>query len=141
MKQFLQMLIVITQEKNTILVIFFDCFCYNSYAVLNYLFPLTSITYMWCVTRFGTICAIQKTWKTPMEECYKVAGLLKVTVVHGCFSRFLNCTHGIKSRKTSHVYLSLTELTLCCPTSFMQQCVNSGFTYDVPQQILFLSNV
>ena len=26
---------------------------------------------MWCVVRFGTICAISKTWKTPMEE-YKM---------------------------------------------------------------------
>ena len=24
---------------------------------------------MWCVARFGTICTILKTWKTPMEEC------------------------------------------------------------------------
>ena len=28
------------------------------------------ILYMWCVSRYGTICAIWKTWKTPMEECY-----------------------------------------------------------------------
>ena len=28
-----------------------------------------------------------------MEEC------LKVTLLHGCFSRFLNCAHGTKSRK------------------------------------------
>ena len=27
--------------------------------------------------------------------------LLKVTLLHGCFSRFLNCTNGTKSRKTS----------------------------------------
>ena len=26
----------------------------------------------------------------------------KVTLLHGCFSRFLNCTNGTKSRKTSH---------------------------------------
>ena len=25
---------------------------------------------MWCFVRFGTICTILKTWKTPMEECY-----------------------------------------------------------------------
>ena len=24
---------------------------------------------MWCVARFGAICTISKTWKTPMEEC------------------------------------------------------------------------
>ena len=26
--------------------------------------------YLWCVARFGTICTILKTWKTPMEECW-----------------------------------------------------------------------
>ena len=30
------------------------------------------------------------------------ATLLKVTLIHGCFSRFLNCTNGTKLRKTSH---------------------------------------
>ena len=32
----------------------------------------------------------------------KVAGLLKVTLFHGCFLRFLNCTNGTKSRKAPH---------------------------------------
>ena len=27
--------------------------------------------------------------------------LVKVTLLHGCFSGFLNCTNGTKSRKTS----------------------------------------
>ena len=34
-----------------------------------------------------------------MEECFKPATLLKVTLLHGRFSRFLNCTNGTKSRK------------------------------------------
>ena len=37
-----------------------------------------------------------------MEECYP-ATLLKVTLLHRCFSCFLNCTNGTKSRKTSHI--------------------------------------
>ena len=28
----------------------------------------------------------------------------KVTLLHGYFSRFLNCTNGTKSRNVSHVY-------------------------------------
>ena len=28
--------------------------------------------------------------------------LLKVIILDGCFSRFLNCTNGIKSRNESH---------------------------------------
>ena len=33
----------------------------------------------------------------------KPATLLKVTLLHGCFSRFLNCTNGTKLCKTSHI--------------------------------------
>ena len=29
--------------------------------------------------------------------------LKKKTLLHGCFSRFLNCTNGTKSRKASHI--------------------------------------
>ena len=35
-----------------------------------------------------------------MEECY----LLKVTFLHGSFSRFLNCTNGTKSRKAPNIF-------------------------------------
>ena len=34
----------------------------------------------------------------------KPATLLKVTLRHGCFSRFLNCTNGTKSRKKHHKF-------------------------------------
>ena len=33
----------------------------------------------------------------------KPATLLKLTLFHWCFSRFLNCTNGTKSRNTSHI--------------------------------------
>ena len=33
----------------------------------------------------------------------KPATLLNVTLLHGCFSRFLNCMRGTKSRKAPHV--------------------------------------
>ena len=33
----------------------------------------------------------------------KVETLLKVTLLHGCFSRFSNCANGTKSRKASHI--------------------------------------
>ena len=31
--------------------------------------------------------------------------LLFVTILHGCFSRFLNCTNGTKSPNASHIFL------------------------------------
>ena len=41
----------------------------------------------------------------------KPATLLKLTLVHGCFPRFLNCTNGTISRNTPHV-ISLFDLGL-----------------------------
>ena len=32
--------------------------------------------------------------------------LLKVTLLHDCFSHFISCTNGTKSRKTSHMTTS-----------------------------------
>ena len=46
--------------------------------------------HMWRFVGFGSICAILKTWKTPMEECYFcwVLLLVKATLLHGCFHVF-----------------------------------------------------
>ena len=41
------------------------------------------------VARFGTICIILKTGKAPMDRLQPVT-LLKVTLLHGCFSHFQN---------------------------------------------------
>ena len=62
--------------------------------------------------KFHALCAIWyylynlKTWKTPMQECYfkqscrlQPATLLKVTLLHWCFSCFLNCMNGTKPYK------------------------------------------
>ena len=49
-----------------------------------------SMRYMRYVAQFGTI------WLKP-------ATLLQETFPHGCFSGFLNCTNGTKSRKASHM--------------------------------------
>ena len=40
----------------------------ESYGILD--FKIFTCTNMRCFARFGTICTIYKTWKTPMEECY-----------------------------------------------------------------------
>ena len=43
----------------------------------------------------------------------KVAGLLKLTLLHGCFSSFLSCTNGTKSPNASHkLFWGFTGLTL-----------------------------
>ena len=38
-----------------------------------------------------------------MKSVAKPATLLEVTLLHGCFSSFLNCTNGNKSHKASHI--------------------------------------
>ena len=60
--------------------------------------------YMWCFARFGTICTIKKRENTQggvllLEKLQA----LKVTVVLGCFSCFLNYANDTKSRKASHI--------------------------------------
>ena len=67
---------------------------------------------MWCFARFGTNCTIQKTWKIPR---LKPATLLKVSLLYGCFSRFLNCANGIKSRKASPINFVNDEVLLVQP--------------------------
>ena len=42
----------------------------------------------------------------------KVAGLLKLTLLHRCFSRFLNCANATKSRNASHIYVQNCALHL-----------------------------
>ena len=39
----------------------------------------------------------------------KPATLVKVTLLHGCFSRFLNCTNGTKSRKESTYLINVSH--------------------------------
>ena len=50
------------------------------------------------------------TWRS---VTFKPAPLLKVTFFRGCFSCFLNCTNGTKSRKASHLEFSLTTTNFC----------------------------
>ena len=47
-----------------------------------------------------------------MEECYfyyRCRLLLKVTLLYGCFLRFLNCSDGNKSRNASHMFICSTS--------------------------------
>ena len=39
------------------------------------------------------------------------ATLLKVTLLHGCFSHILNCTYGSISRKASHTIAMISEIS------------------------------
>ena len=62
---------------------------------------------MWCVAQFGTVLYNLKNMKNThggvlllVKVLAKSATLLKVTLLHGYFSHFLNCTSVTKSPKT-----------------------------------------
>ena len=46
---------------------------------------------------------------------------VKVTLLHGCFSRFLNCAHGTKSHNTPHLNDLNLPLSLRIPISLVDQ--------------------
>ena len=70
-----------------------------------------SFAFLRCVKIFETFHIVNKdvpqmhTKKTFYLSIFcdvKPATLLKATLLHGCFLRFLNCTNGTKSHKASH---------------------------------------
>ena len=63
----------------------------------------------------------------------KPATLLKVTLRHGCFSRFLNCTNGNKSRNAPHISLVLFLALQTLNLSFDEK-----ITSEVFQKSLYL---
>ena len=65
---------------------------------------------MWCVAQFGTILCNFKNVKNThggvlllIKLQASTCNFIKVTLLHGCFSRILNCANGTKSRKASHI--------------------------------------
>ena len=60
-----------------------------------------AVLHPWCFSPFDTICPILKTWKGPIGSFS--------TLLHECFSRFLNYTNDTKSRKVSHFLMFLRQ--------------------------------
>ena len=58
--------------------------------------------FMKCVARFGTIFK-----KVKNTHGGVILTLLKVTLLHGCFSRFINSTNDTKSRYASHIFIEI----------------------------------
>ena len=71
---------------------------------------------------------------------------LKVTLLHGCFSRFLNCTHGTKSRNASHsefTFVSFLLMKVCLITIYNNESQVSLFKHLAlifPSRHLFVQN-
>ena len=59
-----------------------------------------SISYMWWFARFST-------------KRLKSTTFVKVTLFHGCFSRFLYCTNNTKSHKASHMWMKKPKWPNC----------------------------
>ena len=67
----------------------------------------------------------------------QLATLLKLIFLHGCFSRFLNCTNGSKSRKASHISnlllqpeLFLDEMKIATVTSLFKEEINEIWVFE-----------
>ena len=65
---------------------------------------------MWCVAGFLPFIQFKKREKHPWKSVTfsKVAGL-KVTLLHGCFSRFLNCTKSRKAMIILTIFISKNQ--------------------------------
>ena len=65
--------------------------------------------------RFGTIRTILKNMKNTREGVLLLVklqvDLLKVTLLCGCFSHFLNCTNGTKSGKATYINKTTNKKT------------------------------
>ena len=78
-----------------------------------YHFQEESKQQMWCFVRFGSIRSLKNVKNTHrgvlllVKLQASVCNLLKVTLLHGCFPRFLNCPHGAKSRNTPQMFFRL----------------------------------
>ena len=71
---------------------------------------------MLCVIWYH-LCNLKNVKNTHGGVLASVAGfnnetLLKVTLLHGCFLRLLNCTDGTKSRNASHIVCELCKCEL-----------------------------
>ena len=67
--------------------------------------------YLRCVEQFDIICTILKREKHIWRSVtFNKVTLLKVTLLHVCFSRFLNGTNDSKPLNTSHLMLNLVFL-------------------------------
>ena len=73
--------------------------CINHYSICGALRDLAPFEqfkkreeYPWRSVNFSTVAGL------------KSATLLNLTLLHGCFSRFLNCTNGTKLRNASHLF-------------------------------------
>ena len=68
------------------------------------IFTTTKINkYSWNVKLLGFSCGFN------FSKFFQPATSLKLTLLHGCFSRFLNCLNDTKSRKISHTRMTATS--------------------------------
>ena len=101
---------------------------------------------MWCNAQFGTICTILKTWKTPMKECYflvklygKAWTLLKVTLLHGYFSCFLNCTKWYQTVQTISFICHQGHITFLLEEETGQKKLSNHF--QMLQKVFLKGNI
>ena len=78
-----------------------------------------------------------KTGKIQMEEW--PATLLKVTLLHGCFSRFWNCSNGTKLRKGTHLSISET-VSIVASTTKSTVYAFRGLSFPAEKILMLFGN-
>ena len=71
-----------------------------------------------------------KNMKITHQSCIlQPATLLKVSPLYGCFSHFLNCTNGTKSRKVSHIVTKIYAYLMPYLLPFWSLCTKYEVLY------------
>ena len=67
---------------------------------------------------------------------FSPATLLKVTLLYGCFSRFLNCAYGTKLCNSSHICFFI--FSLLCLYYLIDQAIDYMFLFSCHVYIMLL---
>ena len=77
--------------------------CISSVMLLRYYATFKVTKFVSLFYKLNTCLQKTTTYVGLQAEPIFPVTLLKVTLLHGCFLRFLNCTNGAKSRNASHI--------------------------------------
>ena len=80
---------------------------YTIWDIKSYvLYPFHNSLFVMLCTIWYHLCNLKKRKKHSWRSDTSACNFLKVSLLHECFSRFLNCVNGTKSRKASHILFS-----------------------------------
>ena len=105
-----------TLIRGNMVLLFQNCYILNCFSLIiegSCLLIHEVMLFLKCDVLRDLVSFVQfeKREKHPWRSVTFSKALLKVTLLHGCFSRFLNCTHDTKSRNASQIWMMILETT------------------------------